>query len=146
MKALLTIIDWQKNKIAFSQFFQGEKADMEALSFWEKSEWPGCCCSIEWDEELRREKTRKEPAHVRVGNNLIMLFYILPNNAQTRAAIRKDDRAQIISLADPRAPAEGRPFFTLQYAANATPETLSAFENNDWFGILEQAYPVFEET
>jgi len=146
MKAVITMIDWQKNEMPAFKFFQGENADEQARAFGAKlkHEWPGCCCRIEWDEDLRLAKTRKEPAHIRVANNFMTLTYFLPNNRQTRAAILKDDRAKIMALADPTPPKGS--YLTLQYVANASKQALIAFENNDWFWILERAHPVFDET
>ena len=147
MKAVITIIDWKKDNVPLIHFFHGEEADAEARNCWErlKHEWPGCGFRIEMDEELRQKKTRREPGHIRLTADVITLTWFLPNNSQARAAIQADDRAQILALADPRAPARGA-YLSLQYAAKPTKQVLDAFENNDWFWIVERAQPVFGET
>jgi len=147
MKAVMTIIDWKKDKLPLVRFFHGEESDAEAHACWEKlkHEWPECSFKIEMDEELRHKKTRREPAHIQLTAKFMTLTWFLPNNSQARAAIRVDDRAQILALADPRAPAKGA-YLTLQYAAKPSKQVLDAFENNNWFWIVERAQPVFGET
>ena len=147
MKAVMAIIDWKKNKVPLVHFFHGEEADAEARACWQKHkhEWPGCGFHIEMDEQLRQKQTRREPGHIKLTADILTLTWFLPNNSQTRAAIRTDDRAQILTLADPRAPAKGA-FFSLQYAAKLSKQVLDAFENYDWFWIVERAQPVFGET